>query len=586
MKSYSLSAVVVLIACGFVSSAGCSYEPPQVTSTNGAGGANSSTSSGQGGSSGQGVGGQSGAGGQGIECMPDMKPMCGGDYGGPPGTEGVGTCKAPAAPCLNDGMWGACGKAVLPVPEGCQGTKDINCDKLVPCTGAPIVPFSVPAAQTARDEIILAMAAPRGKAGLSDVVYAVGTRDAVLNPTPSTDLRVLFWVRDGNGQVQDWSNKFVFTPTTPGTLNGAAATGVAVIPTTGEVIVTGIFFGGTLAIEGDPVLINATDTTTFIAKLSPTGTVLKTSFSTGNGSLETNSLATDAAGNIFIGGTYSGTPQIAQVPLPASMGPDGFVVCIAKDWNYRWHKVFAATGTQTVSAIAAIGDTDIVVATNFSGKISVLSVGGVPTFDANATPDILVSRLNGVSGVAAWNTQIKSSGASANIEVGGLAANATTIAIGGRFVKSVELVGDPYTNNETMGTLDSFVAKLSTSDGTITKQLPIQEIGTQEVRAMAFDSFGDVVVAGTYSGTLPLPALGLGMANGVDAFVTKLDADLNVRWGKNFGNDLYQGSHAVVVGKSTGHVFAGGGFQGDLVGLLPLLTSAGELDAFIIELAN
>jgi hypothetical protein len=54
------------------------------------------------------------------------RPMTRGCYPGPGGTEGIGICQAGTQVC-NDGVYGACAGATLPLSERCNGIDD-NCD--------------------------------------------------------------------------------------------------------------------------------------------------------------------------------------------------------------------------------------------------------------------------------------------------------------------------------------------------------------------------------------------------------------------------------------------------------------------------
>src|SRR4051812_37251197 len=115
MKYRSLYTLVALTACGTLPIVGCDYELPQVSEPSGAGGENSSSSSGQGAAAGQtGSGGQGGGG----SCTPGTTDVCA-PYGGPSGTEGVGTCLASTNTCSMSGSWTGCVQEVLPTPENC-----------------------------------------------------------------------------------------------------------------------------------------------------------------------------------------------------------------------------------------------------------------------------------------------------------------------------------------------------------------------------------------------------------------------------------------------------------------------------------
>jgi hypothetical protein len=62
-------------------------------------------------------------------CTPGQMQPC---YQGPPGTEGVGTCKGGAQTCNAAGTsWGPCVGQVLPQPEMCNSTQDLNCDGVI-----------------------------------------------------------------------------------------------------------------------------------------------------------------------------------------------------------------------------------------------------------------------------------------------------------------------------------------------------------------------------------------------------------------------------------------------------------------------
>jgi len=89
------------------------------------GGSGGSTTGGSGGSGGSTTGGAGGSGGWPGECSGAAEQPC---YAGPPGTEGVGECKAGTQKCTN-GTWGACEGAVEPTAEVCDN-RDNDCDGL------------------------------------------------------------------------------------------------------------------------------------------------------------------------------------------------------------------------------------------------------------------------------------------------------------------------------------------------------------------------------------------------------------------------------------------------------------------------
>lgn len=65
-------------------------------------------------------------------CEPGATEAC--RYGGPSGTEGVGTCVAATRRC-DDGAWGPCTGEVLPRAEDCRTDLDESCDGQAACDG-------------------------------------------------------------------------------------------------------------------------------------------------------------------------------------------------------------------------------------------------------------------------------------------------------------------------------------------------------------------------------------------------------------------------------------------------------------------
>ncbi|MBK9265275.1 MAG: hypothetical protein IPM54_36515 [Polyangiaceae bacterium] len=594
MKNFHMISGLVLPIAGCVSTfIGCNYELPQAGTTGstgtGQGGAGATGaggfggeagSGGQGGAAGQGGSAQGGAAGQGggsSVCEPGTAETCA--YTGPAGTEGEGTCKPGTRNCTPKGTWGACSKQVVPMPEGCSGAEDTNCDKFPPCSGAPIKAFP-PIMQTSGDDLVLAVATAKGEGGKDGATYAAGFQAAYsFNQMPLSNHRVLLWQRDSNGVFHDWSNQFSFI--SGGGPNAAVATGVAVLPT-GDVVVVGSFAGGSLTIGGTNLGDSAT-TNTFAARFSPAGAVLDAFSIGGNHYVETLAVATDAAGNVFIGGSYMGSPKIGTTTLPMTGDKNGFVAAF-KSNGTSWAQPLEGIFDQSVRAMVTVDDNDVVIATSIVGSMSINTTEGPKTYVGNSNADILLSRLSGTDGVATWNVQVKGADVVGNeLDAGGIAANSTTVVLSGNFRGSVDLHDQTLIANDAG---DAFVATFAADNGGFQKYTVLGGNGAQQVRAVAIDAFDDIVIAGGFSITLPLGNPPPSANGGFDAFVGKLDANLLGRWSRKYGNDLDQVSLAVAIGNATGHIFAGGGFQGQLTGIQPLLTATGPADAFLIELTN
>lgn len=575
---YSSFVFVTWLLCGSISMFACNYERPQVNSTGGEGGSatNTSSSSGEGGSAGQG--------GSNL-CTPGNVAACH-DYNGPPATQNEGPCKASIRTCSPESSWGECAAEVLPVPEDCQVQVDTNCDGITGCTGAVRGSHGATGLQTDRSESISAVATGTGRNGYDGDVYAGGARNA----GATNEARALLWHRNGTGVIDDWSPRFQFT--NPEAVNGVVVTAVAVLPTSGDLIVTGVFAGGTLQIGSTPAMTTpSTLVNSFIARFTPTGTVVKVLQLGGPGAaINTQALTLDSSENICIGGNYVGSPSIATtaLPLTSTAKPDGFVACLSNVFDYRWHHVITGIETQGVGAIAAVDGTDhLVIGSTFTGMTSFMTENQVNTIDAGTDPDMMVRRISRSSGKSVWSKQFIGTGTNTKVEVTGLAIHGSTVTVATRFNGRVQLESLDYMNDEaSVETVDSFLANLSLDDGAIVNNTAIQAYGTQEIRAMAVDSFGSIVIAGIYSGAFSTNGMMLPIANAYDGFVGKFTPDFKVMWLQPLGNNGSQAAQAVDIGKSTGHIFVGGAFDTELTVINPPTIPVGSFDAFLLELAN
>ncbi len=130
---------------------------------------------------------------------------------------------------------------------------------------------------------------------------------------------------------------------------------------------------------------------------------------------------------------------------------------------------------------------------------------------------------------------------------------------------------------------DSFLAKLD-ADGTPLWGYGYASDMAQSVSALAVDSSRNVILVGGFQGSVDFGAGDLTSAGNTDVFVVKFDTDGVFQWNKQFGDvssqtatgvDVDPDDNIVVCGTFFGSVdFGGGG-----------VTSAGFADVFLLELA-
>jgi hypothetical protein len=135
------------------------------------------------------------------------------------------------------------------------------------------------------------------------------------------------------------------------------------------------------------------------------------------------------------------------------------------------------------------------------------------------------------------------------------------------------------------GNGDVFVAKYS-PDGTHLWSKRFGGAGGETGYAVAVDGNGDVVVTGSFTGTVDFGGGGLVSAGSSDIFVAKYSGmDGSYLWSKRFGSTTNDEGRAVAV-DSGGNVVVTGGFSGTVNFGGTDLTSAGALDIFIAKFSG
>ena len=135
-----------------------------------------------------------------------------------------------------------------------------------------------------------------------------------------------------------------------------------------------------------------------------------------------------------------------------------------------------------------------------------------------------------------------------------------------------------------LGGLDLFVAKFA-ANGSIVWSKRFGGINDQYLESVAVDNNGAVAVCGYYAGTVDLGGGALPSAIGNDIFLAKLDSDGDHVWSKSFGGANDQEGTAVAVGAG-GAIFAGGRFEQTVNFGGSTLTSSGGHDVFIAQFTS
>jgi hypothetical protein len=529
----------------------------------GAGGAAGSASGGASGgiTGGAGGGGAGGAGGAVITCSPGEVEVC---YTGPAGTKGVGSCKGGERTCNEEGDgFGPCVGEKTPVPEDCGTLGDDDCDGSTACSCAPAwenvfgSPGNDDIGDIATDGAGNVFIASRfnGKVMLSQNAAhtAVGKLD-VLVAKIAPDGTVV-WSKSFGGNDND--RPFAI-----------AVTG------TGEVVVAGLFEGVVNFGGGN---VNSGGGAVFVMRLHADGSFLNMVMLDGATSEFPLDLAVDATGNAYVVGLYAGTLTASGKALSAVAGTEGFVAKVSPAAAVSWMVGVTGTGEQRASGVTVDGLGNVYITGAFDNAISM----GATVHMAQGASDAYLAQLAPDTGMVKWSKAFGGPLVQAGVRV---AVAATDVVVGGVFDGSITVGATTLTENGNGD--DLFVARLPASG--LGVPVWVKKFGSVEddrLQGMAIELDSNVLLSGSFQGSIGFDGPGLTTKGGQDVFFARLSPVGGHVCSRSFGGVGAQVGRAVAAG-AAGAAFLAGEFGGNVnFGFGAHDTpNAGDLDAFLLKL--
>ncbi|WP_437687735.1 hypothetical protein [Sorangium sp. So ce176] len=354
-----------------------------------------------------------------------------------------------------------------------------------------------------------------------------------------------------------------------------SATGAG-IDTHGNLYVGGTF-SGSINLGGE-TLVSIGTADVYVASFDPSGAHRWSARLGGSGAETLNGLALTPTDGVVLGGTFYGSFMFGGATLSSTNALDSFVVTLDKDGNPGWARQIGDAADQTLKSIAVDAAGNIVIAGYFSGSL----LCSAPPVSACATSaggtDIFV-RKYAPSGAVLW-TRIY--GDASNQFAMSVAVDAQdNVLLTGRYHGTLT-IGSRQVRNSGLGT-NLFVAKLDSSGNGVW----LSDYGdTLSQAGTGIDAApsGAVLVTGTYTGSLDFGPAGTLPTNDVQsAFVVSLAPDGTPVWARWFAGDGPQESASIAV-DAKDNVVVTGSVQGvvDLGG--GPLPAGGGFDAFVVKL--
>lgn len=312
----------------------------------------------------------------------------------------------------------------------------------------------------------------------------------------------------------------------------------------------------------------------------------------GNNYVKSNSISTDALGNVYTTGYFEGTvdfdPGMGTEFLTTQDSDDIFVQKLDNSGNLVWAKSLGGNSVDQSSSIAVTPSGSIYITGRFRETVDFDPGIGTEYLTAQGADDIFVLKLDQL-GNFVW---AKSCGGNSLEQSNSIAIGPFgDLCITGCFQGTVDF--DPGTGTEylsAIGALDVFVQKMDTSGHFVWAKSFGGSFDDQS-SSVTIDPLGNILTTGWFWGTVdfnPGTATEELTSQGAnDIFVHKFDALGNFIWAKSFGSSSYDKGFSITVNAS-GSIYTTGSFR-ETVDFDPgagaeILISHGEDDVFVQKL--
>ena len=342
----------------------------------------------------------------------------------------------------------------------------------------------------------------------------------------------------------------------------------------------------------------------FVSEVNPTGTALVytsifSATGTGASNCSGNGIATDSAGDAFVGGSASvGFPTtILQTAFGGGSGTaplDGFVLKLAPATGALTYSTYlGGSGNDTVEGIAVdTASPPNVFVAGVTTSTDFPSASSSPIQSSNGgTQDAFVTKIAGSFNSIGFSTYLGGSS-------GDLATGIALDGSGNAYVTGITVSSNFPTTAGSLQTTapgpdDSFVTEIKGDGSSIVYSTYLGGSGSDDALGIAVDSAGEAyVTGGTNSSDFPVVNAAqstLGGSSALNVFVSKLTADgsgllFSTYWGGSQSDEatgiaLDSFGDAYVTGRTTSSNYptSGSPFQGSL---------SGSSDALIAEFSN
>ncbi len=281
----------------------------------------------------------------------------------------------------------------------------------------------------------------------------------------------------------------------------------------GNVIIAGYFefscnFGGGVMTSSG----SARDI--FVAKYSPTGAFLWSKQFGASSDDVANGVGVDANGNVYVAGYFYSTVDFGGGALTSAGNADIFLLKLNSSGTHQWSKRFGGSGTDRATGLAVDGSGNAVMTGDFGYFGNAVDFGGGPLTSAGGS-DMFVAKYSS-AGAHLWSS--RHGGTSSDYPQSVALDGSGNVVVTGYFNGSASFGGGTLTS---AGSSDVFVSKYNSSGAHQWSQR-YGDSASQWAYSVAADSSGNILVCGSFYGTLDFGGGSVVNLEGADSFVVKL----------------------------------------------------------------
>ncbi|MCC3155726.1 SBBP repeat-containing protein [Hymenobacter sp. 15J16-1T3B] len=332
-------------------------------------------------------------------------------------------------------------------------------------------------------------------------------------------------------------------------------------------------FNGSSLVVGSSTFGNSGGTDLFVAKLSAAGQWQWAVKAGGNESDKPAAVRTDAAGTVYVAGTFASTGVTLGSTTLSNTAGGNFVARLSSGGQWLW-ATNAGTGITTGLGLDASGNMFV------SGAyVSDMTLGST-VLSGSSSFSVYLAQLSG-SGQWQW-ALVNNSGSVKQTFATATDASGNAYVVGA-FLGTCAFGSTTLTSG---GQYDAYVAKMDPT-GQWLWVVRLGGSGAEEAHGVAVDAAGNVYVAGQFnSQSMFVGTTALGNSGGNDVFVAKLNGAGQWQWAVKAGGNGFDSATGIAA-DAAGNLSVAGYLSGNstVFGTFSLNT-LGASDGFVARLSS